>query len=177
MTVPPGDRRLNRWEWAILAATVALVTYYAVITEIRSCYLKRRMTDFDVYLRAAWAARAGGDMYAITDDNGWHYCYPPTFALVLAPLADPPAGVPRAGYLPYPVSVGIWIVASYGFAFWAAHALARRIVPAAIPGSRRWWSARVGPLLVCVGGIGYTIIHGQVNTLVAALIAALFLAW
>lgn len=175
--LPPGDRRLNRWEWGIVAATAALVLYYAVMTEIRSCFLKRRMTDFGVYLRAAWAARTGHDIYAVTCNNGWHYCYPPTFALLLAPLADPPAGFPRDGYWPYPVSVGIWIVASYGFAFWLVHALARRILPEAVPGSRRWWSARVGPLLVCAPGIGYTIVHGQVNTLVAALIAAMFLAW
>lgn len=177
MTVPPGDRRLNRWEWVLLAATVALIGYYAVMTEIRSCFLKRRMTDFGVYLRAAWAARTSHDMYAVTCNNGWHYCYPPTFALLIAPLADPPAGFSRDGYLPYPVSVGIWIVTSYGLAFWVVHALARQIVPEARRGSRRWWSARVGPLLVCAPGIGYTIVHGQVNTLVAALIAAMFLAW
>jgi hypothetical protein len=174
--VPPGDRRLNRWEWAIVATTAALVLYYAVMTEIRSCFLQRRMTDFGVYLRAAWAARTGHDLYAVTCNNGWHYCYPPPFALLLTPLADPPAGFPRAGYLPYPVSVGIWVLASYAFAFWTVQALARRIVPEAVPGSRRWWSARLGPLLVCAPGIGYTIVHGQVNTLVAALITAMVLA-
>jgi alpha-1,2-mannosyltransferase len=177
MTVPPGDRRPNRWEFALLAVTAALVLYYGVMTEIRSCFLKRRMTDFGVYLRAAWAARTGHDLYAVTDDNGWHYCYPPPLALALAPLADPPAGEPRDGYLPYPVSVGVWVVLSYGFAFWAAHALARVVVPEALRGSRRWWSARLGPLLVCAGGIGYTVVHGQVNTLVAALVAGMFLAW
>ena len=177
MTELPGDRRPNRWEWAVVAATVALILTYAVMTEVRSCFLQRRMTDFGVYLRAAWAARTGHDMYAVTCDNGWHYCYPPAFALALVPLADPPAGEPRDGYLPYPLSVGIWIVLSYGFAFWAIHALARRILPEARPGSRRGWAARMGPTLVCAGGIGYTVIHGQVNTLVALLVAGMFLAW
>ncbi len=173
----PGERRLGRWERLFLGLIVVLVLYYAVMTEVRSCFLKRRMTDFGVYLRAAWAVRTGHDMYAVTCNNGWHYCYPPPFALLLIPLADPPAGYPRAGYLAYPVSVGIWIVLSFGFTFALIEALARRIVPEARRGTRRWWSARVGPFVLCVGGIGYTIVHGQVNTLVAALIGACFLAW
>jgi hypothetical protein len=172
-----GDRRLTRLDWVIFGLMVTVVLYYGVITEIRSCFLERRMTDFGVYLRAAWAARTGNDMYAITCDNGWHYCYPPTFALLLMPLADPPGDLPRGGYLPYPISVGIWIVLSYGFAFWAVHILAKLIVPEVKLGSRRWWASRTGPLFLSAGGIGYTIVHGQVNTLVAALIAAAFVAW
>ena len=35
--------------------------------------------------------RQGGvDLYHVYDDNGWHYNYPPLFAILLAPLADPP---------------------------------------------------------------------------------------
>ena len=172
-----GDRRLTRADWVIFGFMVAVVLYYGIITEVRSCFLERRMTDFGVYLRAAWAARTGNDMYAITCDNGWHYCYPPTFALFLMPLADPPGGFPRDGYLPYPISVGIWIILSYAFVIWAAHRLAKLILPDARPGSRRWWVARTGPLFLSAGGIGYTIVHGQVNTLVAALVAATFVAW
>lgn len=173
----PGDRGLTRAEWGILAAMIAVVLYYGVMTEIRSCFLERRMTDFGVYLRAAWAARTGHDMYAVTCDNGWHYCYPPTFALFLMPLADPPSEFSHEGYIPYHISVGIWIVLSYAFALWAVHILANLILPDAKPGSRRWWAARTGPLFLSAGGIGYTIVHGQVNTLVAALIAAMFVAW
>jgi hypothetical protein len=172
-----GNRRLTRQDWIIFGLMVAVVAYYGVITEIRSCFLERRMTDFGVYLRAAWAARTGNDMYAVTCDNGWHYCYPPTFALFLMPLADPPGDFSREGYLPYPISVGIWIILSYAFAFWTVHILAKLILPEALRGSRRWWAARTGPLFLSAGGIGYTIVHGQVNTLVAALIAAGFVAW
>ncbi len=177
MSEQPGDRRMSRSEWLLFGFIATVVIYYAVITEVRSCFLERRMTDFDVYLRAAWAARTGNDMYAITDDNNWHYCYPPTFAILLMPLADPPDGYSREGYLPFPISVGIWIILGYGFVIWAAHILANRIVPDAKPFSRRWWSARNGPLFLSAGGIGYTIVHGQVNTLIAALVAAMFVAW
>jgi alpha-1,2-mannosyltransferase len=177
MTEQPGDRGLSRVECGFFVLMITVVLYYAVMTEIRSCFLERRMTDFGVYLRAAWAARTGNDMYAVTCDNGWHYCYPATFALFLMPLADPPSGYSREGYIPYPVSVGIWVFLSYAFAIWAAHILANLIVPDSKPGSRRWWSARNGPLFLSAGGIGYTVVHGQVNTLVAALVAAMFVAW
>ena len=36
------------------------------------------MTDLHVYLRAAWAVRAGADIYDVVDDNRWHYQYPPS---------------------------------------------------------------------------------------------------
>ena len=173
----PGNRRMSWFELGLFAMFVGVIVYYAIITEIRSAFYDFRMTDFGVYLRAAWAARTGNDMYAVTCDNGWHYCYPPTFALFLMPLADPPAGFPREGYLPYGLSVGIWIVLSYAFAFWVVHALARVVLPDAIRGSRRWWAARNGPLVLCAAGIGHTIVHGQVNTLVAALLAGMFVAW
>lgn len=173
----PGDRRFSRTEWVCFGLMVGVALYYAIWTEVHSCFLDRRMGDFGVYLRAAWAARTGNDMYSVTDDNGWHYCYPTTFALLLMPLADPPAGFPTAGCLPYPVSVGVWIIVCYLLAIWCAHALAGLIVPEAKPFTRRWWSARNAPLMLSAGGIGYTIVHGQVNTLIAALIAAMFLAW
>ena len=92
-TVPPHDplRRLERWG---LLALMVLFAGFGVATEVRSAFLRRPMTDLQVYLRAAWAARSGGDIYAITDDNGWHYHYPPLLAIALIPLADAPAGEP-----------------------------------------------------------------------------------
>jgi hypothetical protein len=177
MTESLADRRMYRFEWAVFVLMCLLMTSWGVYTEIRSCFISRRMTDFDVYLRAAWAARTGQDMYAVTDDNGWHYCYPPPFALFLMPFADPAVGSPRDGYLPYPGPVALWILLSYGLAFWTVHALARAIVPDAKPYSRRWWFARTGPLFLSIGPLLHTIIHGQVNMLVGALIAAAFLAW
>jgi len=177
MSELPGDRKMALYERIFLGFVIAICLYYAVMTELRSCFLDRRMTDFGVYLRAAWAARTGNDMYAVTDDNDWHYCYPPTFALFLMPLADPPSGCSRVGYVPYPISVAIWILLSYGFAIGVVHKLAQLIIPDAKAGSRRWWSARNGPLLLSAGPIGHTIVHGQVNTLVALLVATMFANW
>jgi hypothetical protein len=81
-------RRGERWGVGLLLVAFLL---FGAIVEIRSAFLKRRMTDLNCYLRAAWALRQGGaDLYNVFDDNGWHYNYPPLLAIVLTPLADPP---------------------------------------------------------------------------------------
>src|SRR6185369_3380366 len=100
---------LSRWErlglWLLLLVAVG----FGVFVDIRSALLKRRMGDLGIFLRAAWAARRGGEeLYTVTCNSGFHYCYPPTLAILLAPLADPPPGTDANGYLPYPVSVAIW---------------------------------------------------------------------
>lgn len=57
----------------------------------KSLWLQRPQGDLRVFCRAGWAIRQGGQqLYQITDDNGWHYHYPPPFAILMAPLADPP---------------------------------------------------------------------------------------
>lgn len=43
-------------------------------------------TDFTVYTEASKAFFDGRDPYAVTNANGWHYLYPPLFALLLRPL-------------------------------------------------------------------------------------------
>jgi hypothetical protein len=176
MTPPPGTDRLTRRERLALLAFGLLVLAFGVVTEVRSTYLTTRKTDAGVYFRAAWAARTGHDLFAATDDNGWHYCYPPVFALALTPLADPPPGEPRGGFLPYELSVALWYLFGVACVGWAAHALAGTVLPDAVRGSRRWWYARTIPVYVCAGGIGHTLGRGQVNLLVVALASAGFAA-
>src|SRR5690349_17879964 len=79
---------LERWG---LYAVFMTVLVFGGVVEFRSAFLRRHMTDLGVYLRAAWAVRSGEDLYDITDDNHWHYQYPPLFAILLVPLADPPS--------------------------------------------------------------------------------------
>ena len=70
-----------------------------------------RTGDLGVYLRAAWAAGLGEDIYQATDSHGWHYLYPPLLASLLVPFADPPESAPsaaRAAAIPYGVSLGLW---------------------------------------------------------------------
>src|SRR5581483_5617340 len=139
---PPADRP-RRWERAALAAMALGLLAFGGLVELRSAFQQTSKTDFGVYARAAWAVRAGADPYAVTDSNGWHYCYPPPPAILLAPLADPPPGEGRAGYLPFAASVALWYVFGVACIFWASHRMAAAVLPGEPAGSRRWWYARV----------------------------------
>src|SRR6516162_4028069 len=94
----------GRERLVVVLFLLALVAF-GVLVEIRSAFLRRRMGDLSVYLRASWAVRVGANCYDVTDENGWHYHYPPLFAILLSPLADPPPQADQTGMVPYPVSV------------------------------------------------------------------------
>ena len=175
-TAAPGDARLFGWERAGLAAFAVLLVAFGGLVELRSAYQLQRKTDFGVYARAAYAVRSGEDLYAVYDNNGWHYPYPAAFAVLMAPLADPWPWMDRAGYLPYELSVGVWYVLNVLVGGWAVHRFAAVAVPGAVRGSRRWWYARTVPALVCGGAIGCTLARGQVNLIVVALAAGMFAA-
>lgn len=166
--------RLSRFERAALGLLAFALIAFGIVVELRSALQKHRRTDFGVYARAGWAARTGADPYAIEDDRGWHYCYPPAFAAAMAPLADPPAGEPRIGYVPFAVSVAIWYLFGIACVAFAIDRFANAILPDEPRYSRRWWYARTGPFTVAVGAIGHTLARGQVNLLVVALVAGAF---
>jgi hypothetical protein len=166
---------MSRWQqWVVGGLLVALVGL-GIATEIRSTRLSRRMTDLDTYLRAAWAVRAGADPYTVTDDNGWHYCYPHFLACLLGPLADPPPNAPPISALPWPVSVAVWYAIGAFAAMAAIHLFAGAVEAGATnpPGrfSYSWWSNRLIPFLLATPMIGRTICRGQVNTVVLVLLA------
>lgn len=48
---------------------------------------EKHRTDLTVYTEAGAAFHDGRNPYAVTNPRGWHYVYPPLFALLLAPLA------------------------------------------------------------------------------------------
>jgi hypothetical protein len=171
---PPTDPPLARWERVGLIGLLVVFVAFGGVVELRGALLKRRMTDFGVYVRAAWAVRAGGDIYAVTDENHWHYHYPPLFAVLLMPLADPPPGADAAGTVPFAVSVAVWYVLSLVCLWLSAHWVAAALEgPGTERGSRRWWRLRVVPILVCLAAIGGTLMRGQVNLLVLACLAAM----
>lgn len=184
----PADPPLTSSQRCALWALLAVFVAFGGIVELRSAFLKRRMTDLGVYLRAAWAVRSGHDIYQITDENGWHYQYPPTLAVLLTPLADPPPGVGRAGSLPFAASVGLWYLFNLGCLAFAVHTLARvveedcgeRAVRAQharrLNGQRRWM-LRVVPLLICAIPIGQTLMRGQVSILLLALLSGMLWSW
>jgi alpha-1,2-mannosyltransferase len=170
----PNVSRLNRAEKWSVGLLLLLVVAFGVVVEIRSAFQKVRRTDFGVYTRAAWAVQQDRNIYEIEDDRGWHYCYPPPFAIFMTPLADPPAGESRFGYLPFSVSVGIWYFFSVACFAYAVDRFAKAVLPEPIAGSRRWWSARTWPFTIAIGAIGYTLARGQVNLLIVAMVAGMF---
>jgi alpha-1,2-mannosyltransferase len=172
---------LRRWErWAI-GFTFVLIVLFGGLVEYRSAFLQRRMGDLGCYIRAAWAVRAGVDMYGLVEDNGWHYNYPPLYAILLTPLADPPADVDHTGFVPYAVSVGIIYVFNLLCLAGAVHVLASAFEQASanplvrsLPvGRRRWWLLRTLPVIACLPPIGHTLMRGQANLLLLALICGL----
>jgi hypothetical protein len=150
-----------------------------VLTEMRSAFAQRRHTDAGVYFRAAWAVRAGENPYTLADDNGWHFTYPVLVAIVFSPFADAPAGVPQPALaLPYPVSVAVWYALSFALLVWSSHHLCRALEdahpdgPRRTPlGGRRFWWVRCWPIWICLPAIGSTIVRGQMNLLVLALLS------
>jgi len=166
-----GKETLRWWERSTVVALLVAVVGFGFVVELRSALQQRRKGDFGVFVRAGWAVRQGGaDLYNITCDNHWHYAYPPTLAVLLVPLADPPRGETAPFLVPYPVSVAIWYVLSILCLAWGLDVLASALDPEAVRGSRRWWALRSLPLLACLAPIGGTAGRGQVGLLLVALL-------
>jgi hypothetical protein len=169
--------RLHRAGLWVLAASFVLLL---IPIEKRSAFLKRPMTDLQVYLRAAWAVRTGNDLYRIIDDNKWHYHYPALFAILMVPLANAPGGQTE-DWLRLHESVAIWhffsLLCLVASAHWLASALEERSSDSALRATPRycyrWWALRVWPVLVCLTPVSQTLCRGQVNLLVLALLCAM----
>ena len=168
-----------------VALFFVLLILFGAHVEQRSAFLSRRMGDLDVFLRAAWAVRNDADLYAITSDNDWHYLYPPLYAILLTPLADPPRGEDPSGYVPYPISVAICLLINVFSLFFAAHVLASALEARAADASfqtqpkfcQRWWGLRLWPVLICILPIGHTLMRGQVNVIVLGALCAALASW
>ena len=179
-----GDatKPLSRWGKIGIVLFFLLLLVFGAHVEQKSAFLTRRMGDLDVFLRAAWAVRNGEDLYAITSDNDWHYLYPPFYAIVMWPLADPPKGADTTGYVPYAVSVAIVYLLNVFCLFLGVHVLAGAVEERAGWQTqprfcRRWWMLRLWPILVCILPIGHTLMRGQVNLIVLALLCATMACW
>jgi hypothetical protein len=172
---------LTKIEKAGLILLLIVAVAFGGLVVKRAAFMQRRMTDVDCYLRAAWAVRTGQDLYEILDPNDWHYNYPPLFAILMTPLADPPPEADRAGMLPFPVSVVIWYAVSLGClglgVHWLAGAIERTSPNPQVREQRafcrRWWALRIVPILACLLPIGHTLMRGQVNLLLLALLCGM----
>jgi hypothetical protein len=164
--------------WLLLGAVVA----FGVLVELRSAFLMRRMGDLGCYLRPAWAITTGVSIYDVTDDNHWHYNYPPLYAILMVPFADAPPGQQPTGLFPFAVSAALIYLLNIGCLLLAVHLLAsaleRNAADRAIRTQprfcRRWWALRTGAMLVCLAPAGHSAMRGQVNLQILALLCGWF---
>ena len=159
---------LNSVETVLVAVLFLFLLFFADIVQIRSAFLSRVMGDADCFFRAGWAAKVGKSIYEVTDPNGWHYNYPPLFAITMIPLADPPPGESREGCLPYPISISIFYKISLLSLFLGVFSLARayeKLFPLVFENIRikKWYYLRIFAIVVCLSPIAHTLMRGQVN--------------
>ena len=89
---PPGTAPLLRRRLPRLAAALLIV---AAIGTIYVFKIERRMSDYDVYKRAAERALVAAPLYR-PDDGHYQFKYLPAFAVATVPLALGPARLVRA---------------------------------------------------------------------------------
>jgi hypothetical protein len=169
--------RLTNWHRAGLGVLALTAVLFGGLVTYRSAFSSRRMGDVNMLFRAGWAARAGGgELYSTISVNALHYHYPPTFAIVMGPFADAPAGREKLASLPFAVSVAVFYAINIALIAVGIHLLAKVLESTSasppLRGGRRWWTLRIVPLLACLPCIGSTLNQGQVTPLLFALIAA-----
>lgn len=186
MHAPAASGSLSRRERLGLWLFLAVVVLFGALTVWRGALMNTRKGDQEIYFQTAYAARVGDNIYDVEDSHGWHWVYPPLFAVLLIPLAERPPHHPVDLWtLPFGVSVGLWYAISVACLCLAVHSMASAVEQVSEkhhsgktvrPGSRRWWALRIIPVLVGLPAIGQTLMRGQVNLLLLALIAGMIAA-
>jgi len=95
MRRPPGagspdpffpDLRVRSLVFGIVLLALIAFGLTSVRARAQVANVARHDSDFTCYTAAGAAAFAGRDPYAVTNPRGWHYLYPPLFAMLVAPL-------------------------------------------------------------------------------------------
>jgi alpha-1,2-mannosyltransferase len=181
----PGHEPLRRLERLGLIALLFLVIAFGMLVIWRSAFSQSRRTDATCYFTAGWAVRTGQNIYEVSTDRGWFWVYPPVAALCFVPFADAPPGTSREWLLPYSVSISLWVVLCLGAMFlavdWFARGLEEHAGDPALrrppTGSRRWWTNRLLPQLICLAPIGCTYSRGQITPILLLCCAGCYLCW
>ena len=166
-TPPP-----SRIERLLLLVFLIVFVAFAAVTVNRAAYRKKTRTDAQVYFRGAWAVWSGRPLMEVVDDNGWHYHYPPSMAVVMRPFANAPPGQPDLAWtLPYPISILVWFIIGLVALACAlvlfGGALDRHVlnVPLENGTLHRWWLLRLGALVAFLCIAGSSLSRGQVGTI------------
>src|ERR1700761_2591886 len=141
----------RRREWLAIAAVAAVTLLFLPLVVRKVVGLGHG--DTQVFFRAGWAVWTGYPLYQITDHHGWTYHYPPTFALLMGPFANPLPGQPRPLWaLPFPAAVVVWYLINAACLIVALHVWGNalecyrpiKVRPGFLHGA---WGLRIGPLL------------------------------
>lgn len=148
-TLSARGRFVRRALWILV--TVALVSGAFVVK------IQHRMSDYEVYRRAAVRVRAAEPLYR-PDDGHYQFKYLPAFAVAALPL----------GLMPDRAARTVWFAASV-----ALLAVLLRLSLAVLPDRRRAAGMLVGATIVLLGKFyAHELELGQVNILMTALVVA-----
>jgi Glycosyltransferase family 87 len=78
------------WVLAVILIVGFTIWGYASIGpsgRLEAGHIDQHRTDFTVFTEAGAAFFDGRNPYGVTNPRGWHYLYPPLFALLVAPLS------------------------------------------------------------------------------------------
>ncbi|MGO9048815.1 MAG: glycosyltransferase family 87 protein [Xanthobacteraceae bacterium] len=171
--------RPRRREWVAAAVVAVLILSFLPIVVRKTVWLGQG--DVQVFFRAGWAIWTGYPLYQITDHHGWTYHYPPTFALLMGPFANPLPDHPQPWLaLPFPAAVAVWYLINVVCLLLALHVWANAVersrpIEAKAGYLQRHWALTLGPLMALLPFIGDGLARGQ-PTPVLLLLIVLFLA-
>ena len=163
------EHRRRRWVW--IAVLIAIVVWG--LTDVRRRAridpenATAHKTDFTVYTVAGAAFFDGRDPYEVTNPRGWHYLYPPLFAILVAPLSA--LGTQTQAVVWYFVSVamcfGMWYECRKLWRWLATNGVLASTRQNLAPGWLGWLAAATValPVMNCLQ-------RGQVGVLLAYLL-------
>ena len=113
-------------------------------------------------------------MYAVTDEHGWHYHYPPLTAALLTPLAQPPAESKEKALVPFSTVAAGWFLVGIGCVMLSIHRLSRTVGSTGLfrDGKYQFWLVHV-PLWVLLPTLGALLSRGQVNEWILVLLSGM----
>jgi hypothetical protein len=173
--------RLGRQRWLAIALVAVVALLFLPMVVWKTVWLGQG--DVNVFFRAGWAVWTGYPLYQVTDQHGWTYHYPPTFALLMGLFANPlPDYLKPSWALPFPAAVVVWYLLNIVFLILAVHFWAvaleryRPFKSAAKFLSGEFW-LRFGPVLAVIPFIGDGLARGQPTPLLLLLIVVFLILY
>jgi hypothetical protein len=173
--------RLGRQDWFAMTLVVVVALLFLPIVVWKT--VGHGQGDVQVFFRAAWAIWTGYPLYEVTDDHGWSYHYPPTFALLIGPFANPLPGHPQPLWaLPYTVAVVVWYVLNFvcltlSLHLWASALERYQSIERGLGFLRGPWLLRFGPLIALLPFVGDGLARGQPSAMLLLFIVGFFVLY